>query len=165
MKKFCLIIIVIYLSVSCENSFAQQRSFGLGVSLGEPTGLNAKLWTSRTSAFVFGMGWSIGGDRVGSYEGDFTGDSRIHFHIDYLLHVYNLIGSTGQYPVFYGIGMHYNTGGGYINSIAVRFVGGIAYMPLDSPFDFFIEFVPALQLISTSDLAIDSAVGVRYYFK
>jgi len=164
-NKFYFILVALSINIPYERMFAQQHSFGLGVSLGEPTGLNAKLWTSKTRAFDFGMGWSIGGDRIGAYEGKFTGDSRIHFHVDYLLHVYDLIGSTEQYPVFYGIGMHYNTGGGYINSIAVRFVIGIAHMPTDSPFDLFVEFVPAFQLISTTELAIDSSIGVRYYFR
>lgn len=165
MKKFCLILFVLCINASFEYIIAQRGSFGLGVSLGEPTGINAKLWTSKTRAFDFGFGWSVGGDRVGTYEGDFNGGSRIHIHLDYLIHVFDLIGSNDKYPFYYGIGMHYNTGSGYINSIAVRFVCGVAYMPTDSPFDFFAEFVPALQLISKSEFAIDSSIGMRYYFR
>jgi hypothetical protein len=147
-----------------ENSIAQQRSFGLGVIVGEPTGVSAKLWTSPTRAFVFGAGWSIGGDRIGAYNGNYDGGGRIHFHADYLLHMMNVFSSDGQYPMFYGVGLRLNTGGGYYNSFAVRFIAGIAWQPLDSSIDIFLEFVPSLQLTSDSKFGLDSAVGARYYF-
>lgn len=145
-------------------TYAQQRKFGLGVIIGEPTGVSAKLWASPSSAFDFGLGWSIGGDRIGNYDGYYDGSSRIHFHFDYLLHVFNAIGSTEQYPIYYGIGARFNSGGGYYNSLAVRFVVGLAWLPRETPIDMFIEFVPSLQLTSKPGFAIDSALGVRYYF-
>jgi len=52
----------------------------------------------------------------------------------------------------------------YYNSLAVRFVLGLAWMPHDTPIDMFIEFVPSLQLTSEPAFAMDSAVGLRYYF-
>jgi hypothetical protein len=157
-------MIALCMSIFLKESFAQQRPFGLGVIIGEPTGISAKLWTSQTQAFDFGLGWSIGGDRINNNDIHFDFSSRIHIHFDYLLHAFNAVGSTGQYPVYYGIGARFNSGGGYENSLAVRFVIGLAWMPQDTPIDMFIEFVPSLQLTSKTGFAIDSALGARYYF-
>jgi hypothetical protein len=148
LKRFQLILIAFFMVVSFESFFAQQRTFGLGIIIGEPTGLSSKLWTSPTTALDFGLGWSIGGDRLGMNNIQNNGGSRIHFHLDYLLHLFNAVGSTEQYPIYYGIGARFNSGGGYYNSLAVRFVLGLAWMPRETPFDLFIEFVPSLQLTS-----------------
>lgn len=164
MNKLYVAVLAIFLFLLSIDNYAQQRSFGLGIMLGEPSGVSAKLFTSKTTAFNFGIGLSIGGDRIGAYDGKYDGGSRIHFHADYLLHVYNAIGSTEQFPIYYGIGARINSGGGYSSSIAVRFVGGIAWMPRDIPIDLFIELVPSLQLTSQPGFAIDSAIGARYYF-
>src|ERR1041384_2381931 len=65
MKHIYLVIIVLCLFFAVQGSRAQERAFGLGVIVGEPTGLSAKLWTSSTNAFDFGLGRSIGGGRMG----------------------------------------------------------------------------------------------------
>ena len=157
-------MILICISLLFKESMAQVRSFGLGVIVGEPTGISAKLWNSQSTAFDFGVGWSLGGDRIGGYDGNYDGGSRIHFHVDYLLHLFNAIGSTEEFPIYYGIGGRFNTGAGYYNSLAVRFVAGLAWMPSEIPIDMFIEFVPSLQLTSKPGFALDSSLGVRYYF-
>jgi hypothetical protein len=152
-----------YVCISLNINYAQDGKLALGVILGEPTGLSAKLWTSNISAFDFGFGRSIGGDRINNNDIHFDGSSRYHFHFDYLLHDFSAVGSTGQYPIYYGVGARFNSGGGYDNSLAVRFVVGLAWMPHDTPIDMFIEFVPSLQLTSKPGFAIDSALGLRYY--
>jgi hypothetical protein len=157
-------MILLCICISLNKTFAQEGQFGLGVILGEPTGISAKLWTSQTTAFDFGLGRSIGGDRINNNDIHFDGSNRYHIHFDYLLHDFNAVGLTGQYPIYYGIGARFNEGGGYDNSFAVRFVIGLAWMPHDSPIDMFIEFVPSLQLTSKPGFAIDSALGLRYYF-
>jgi hypothetical protein len=147
-----------------DQSYSQQSPFGLGVSIGEPAGINAKLWTSPTTAFDFGLGWSIGGDRIGLKNVNYNGESRIHLHFDYLVHVFDAVGTTEQYPIYYGFGARFNTGGGYYNSFAMRFVVGLAWMPRSMPIDMFVEFVPSLQLTAEPGFAIDAAIGARYYF-
>lgn len=164
MKHLNLLMIMIMVFVLAGKSSPQRGPIGLGIILGEPTGLSAKIWTSPSTAIDFGLGWSLGGDRINMSEGVYNGESRIHFHFDYLLHVFNVFGKTGELPFYYGIGGRYNTGGGYISSLAVRCVLGIAWMPKETPIDLFFEFVPSLQLTSKSELAIDSGIGIRYYF-
>jgi len=61
MKHSCCGAIALLLFFTVQGSVAQERGFGLGVIIGEPTGISAKLWTSPVNAFDFGLGWSIGG--------------------------------------------------------------------------------------------------------
>lgn len=95
---------IVFLTIIINESPAQQRSFGLGVIIGEPTGLSAKLWTSQTTAFYFGIGLSLCGDRISCYDGYNDGSIRVHLHFDYLLHQYNAIGSTEEFPICYEVG-------------------------------------------------------------
>jgi hypothetical protein len=142
---------------------AQDHGFGLGVILGEPSGLSAKYWTSRDNAFDFGLGFSVGGDRI-TYHGNYYGSSRIHFHADYLWHSFNAIRSTERFPLYYGIGARFNSGGGYDGSFGVRGVFGIAWFPHSTPIDIFAELVPVFQLTPTAGLGFDAGVGIRYFF-
>ena len=164
MKYSCYVLMALCLFLAVQGSVAQNRSFGLGVIIGEPTGISAKLWTSPDNAFDFGLGWSVGGDRVGRYNGYYDGGSRVHFHMDYLWHSFDAIRSSERFPLYYGIGGHINSGAGYDASVAVRGVLGIAWMPHNAPIDVFLELVPSLQLTSTTGFGIDAGFGARYFF-
>ena len=49
-------------SFNCPESCNTTKSLvWLGIQLGEPTGLNAKLWTGRSNAFDFTLAWSFEG--------------------------------------------------------------------------------------------------------
>lgn len=164
MKHPYYLVITLFLFLGVQRSVAQDHGFGLGVILGEPTGISAKLWTSQVNAFDFGLGWSIGGDRIGKYKGNYNGGSRVHFHMDYLWHSFDAIHSTERFPLYYGIGGRINTGAGYDESVAVRGVFGIAWLPHNTPMDVFLELVPSLQLTSSTGFGIDAGIGARFYF-
>jgi hypothetical protein len=164
MKHACYAIIVLSLFFAVQGSIAQERKFGLGVIIGEPTGISAKLWTSQVNAFDFGLGWSMGGDRIGSYNGTYNNGTRAHFHMDYLWHLFDTVHSTEHFPLYYGVGGRINSGAGYDASIAIRGVFGIAWLPHHTPIDIFLELAPSLQLTSSAGFGIDAGFGIRYYF-
>lgn len=165
MKVFLLFaLVLIMMMVLTKPVTAQDKGFGLGVILGEPTGLSAKLWTSRDNAFDFGLGVSVGGDRIAhNYYYNRTG--RIHFHMDYLWHSFNAISSTERFPLYYGLGARFNSGGGYDGSIGIRGVFGIAWFPHNTPIDVFLELVPVFQLTPLTGLGVDAGIGIRYFFQ
>jgi hypothetical protein len=163
MKRSCYAFIALSFFLTAQVSVAQERGFGLGVIIGEPTGLSAKLWTSPENAFDFGLGWSVGGDEFGMYNG-YNGGSRVHFHMDYLWHSFEAIHSTQRFPLYYGVGGRINTGAGNNSSLAIRGVVGIAWLPHDTPVDIFLEIVPSFQLTSSTGLWIDAGFGIRYFF-
>ena len=164
MKYFFHTGFVILIIFTLQNVQAQNKKFGLGIIIGEPTGVSSKLWTSSTNAFDFGIGWSIGGDRVGKYDGYYDGGSRVHFHMDYLWHSFNAISSIERFPLYYGIGGRLNSGAGYNSSFAIRGVIGIAWLPRDTPLDIFLEVVPSLQLVTSTGFGIDAGIGTRFFF-
>mgnify|MGYP001597969673 CR=1 FL=1 len=169
MKHPGLAVTAACLLLAIQGSFAQHREFGrghdfgLGVIVGEPTGISAKLWTSSTTAFDAGLGWSIGGDRFGKYDGFYHGGSRVHVHVDYLWHSFDAIHSTENLPLYYGVGGRINSGAPYTISAAVRGVLGIAWLPRETPLDVFFEIAPSLQLTPSTGFGVDVGLGARYF--
>lgn len=165
MKKFLVFAAVLVLVIIIAKPItAQDHGFGIGFILGEPTGLSAKLWTSKVNAFDFGLGLSLGGDRI-KYKGNYDNDGRVHFHMDYLWHSFNAISSTEKFPLYYGLGGRFNTGGGYDGSLGIRGVFGIAWFPRSTPIDIFLELVPVFQVTPLTGLGIDAGLGIRYFFE
>lgn len=158
MKQCYLLLIVFGLLLSAQQATAQSKNFGLGVMLGEPTGISAKLWTSNDNALAFGLGWSTYHPRY-----DYNG-SRIHFHMDYLWHSFDAIRSEEQFAFHYGIGGRFKDYGGSSGSLAIRGVGGINWLPQDTPIDVFFELAPSLEFTPSTGFAIDGALGARFYF-
>jgi len=67
----------------------QSGDFGLGVILGEPTGLSAKVFQGNNRAFALGAAWSFGNE------------ASLHLHADYLIHRFDLISvDSGRLPVY-----------------------------------------------------------------
>jgi len=164
MKKYILVGMVLgLLMILAKPVTAQDHGFGMGLILGEPTGLSAKLWVSRDNALDFGLGLGLGGDRI-KYQGNYDRSGRIHFHMDYLWHAFNVISSTERFPLYYGIGGRFNSGGGYDGSLGVRGVFGIAWFPHSTPIDVFFELVPVFQVTPLTGLGFDAGLGIRYFF-
>ena len=162
MRKIAISLILFLIIIGINDIHAQSRKFGLGVIVGEPTGLSAKLWLSHSNALAFGLGWSVEGYRINGFDSDYDNVTRTHIHVDYLWHSYSAINS--QFPLYYGIGGRINTGPQYSGTFAVRGVLGIEWLPRATPIDVFIEVVPSLQLINSTGFGIDAGIGARYFF-
>lgn len=60
MKKYFMFIMVLgFMIILIKPVAAQDHGFGMGIILGEPTGLSAKAWTSNDNAFDFALAWSF----------------------------------------------------------------------------------------------------------
>ncbi|MEX0686207.1 MAG: hypothetical protein WD267_05115 [Balneolales bacterium] len=158
MKKLYLVLIAVCMLLTVRQSEAQDRKFGLGVMLGEPTGLSAKLWTSSSNALAFGLGWSTYHPRY-----DDNG-LRIHAHMDYLWHSFDSIKSEEQFVLHYGVGVRFKDRGSDNGSLALRGVGGINWLPRNMPIDVFLELAPSLELTPSTGFGLDAALGARFYF-
>jgi len=151
MKK--LLVAIIFLLIFVNISKAQDKGFGLGIMIGEPTGLSAKYWTSSTNAFDFGLAYSF----VQKY-------SAVSIHADYLYHDFNVIKSDYRLPVYYGFGARIRFVNNSDNALGARGVVGIAWLNNKLPLDVFFEIVPVFNLIPSTSLNLDIALGARYYF-
>ena len=127
--------------------------FGLGVMLGEPTGLTAKIWSGPNKAFDFGLAWSTGKN------------DGMTLQADYVRHRFDLIDvEQGSLPFYYGIGVRFRDRDNADSNVGVRFPLGLDYLFADEPFDIFLEVAPILDLTPDSDIDINGTLGVRYYF-
>ena len=155
MKKiiFPILIILTFSSIS----FGQSNNLGLGIIVGEPTGLSLKVRTSENTAIDAALGWS------------FRDQGSIHIHGDFLLHDYTLIHvDEGRLPVYYGIGgrikLKNKDKGNDDDRIGIRVPVGIAYEFSSRKVDIFLEIVPILDLAPKSQLSLNAALGARYWF-
>ncbi|MGB9836316.1 MAG: BAPKO_0422 family outer member beta-barrel protein [Candidatus Saccharicenans sp.] len=149
-KKIIVFFLVFLLSLSVS-SRAQEKKFGLGIILGEPTGVIFKYWTSRTTAFDIAGSWS------------FVGENSFHLHADYLYHNFDLFKvDRGKLPVYYGIGARLSLQDR--TRFGVRLPLGLSYMFDKAPFDIFLEIGPVLDLVPATEFNILGFIGFRYYF-
>ncbi len=151
MKKLTSLTLVLLFTLL--NIYSQESNIGVGIMLGEPTGINAKYWVSEQNAFVGGMGWHF-----------FGPDDGFSIHADYLYHIDNSFESNIRFPLYYGFGVRMRNEGEKFG-LGFRGVGGILFYPDKLPVDIFAEFVPVFKLLPETKLEIDLAVGIRYYFK
>jgi hypothetical protein len=138
----------------CGGLTAQQKTFGLGIIAGEPTGPCFKLWTSGRTAIDGALAWS------------FSHHTSLHLHADYLMHSFGAIKvEKGKLPIYYGIGgrIKFVEGKGD-DQIGVRVPVGLAYIFADAPLDLFIEVVPVLDLTPDTEMDFNAALGVRFFF-
>ncbi|MFI5237558.1 MAG: hypothetical protein ACHQLA_06465 [Ignavibacteriales bacterium] len=145
------ILVLVSLLLIPNPAISQNREFGLGIQLGEPTGLNGKLWTGSENAFDFGVAWS------------FEGRDEMVVQTDYVWHAFDVFPvSKGELPLYFGIG-----GRAVLRDDAlfgVRFPVGMAYMFESTPLDIFIEVAPILNLAPSTDFDVGGGLGIRFWF-
>lgn len=146
-----VIFLVLTAVLVCGSVQAQDRGFGLGVILGEPTGISGKLWTGHGTAIDGAVAWS------------FEKESSMHVHGDFLLHKLRLSEvDKGELLPYYGIGGRLKFEDD--SKIGVRVPLGMKYLFENSPLDFFLEIVPILDLAPSTDFSLNGAIGIRYFF-
>ena len=149
MNKIILIAAIFILLTNF--ALSQGRGFGIGIVLGEPTGVSAKLWTSSSNAFDFAAAWS------------FNDDGHLLLQADYVWHSFDLISvSSGRLPLYYGIGGRVIFADDPL--IGVRIPVGLNYQFATAPIDIFVEIVPILDLIPSTDFDLGGGLGARFWF-
>ena len=133
-------------------SYSQDHGFGIGIMIGEPTGLSAKYWLNEDNAVDFGLAYSF-----------VRSNSALSLHADYLYHTFDLINSNYSMPVYFGYGVRLRLVHNADNALGARGVIGVCWMSNKSPFDVFLEVAPVFNLFPSTSLNLDAALGARYY--
>jgi hypothetical protein len=139
---------------------ADKGTIGLGIILGEPTGISAKLYLSDDRAIQAAAGSAFLG-------------GGLELDADYLFHPY-LVESRPSFvlPLYVGPGVRlidYSDGRStsYF-AIGVRVVGGLLFDFKAVPLDAFVEAGPVLEYqfkdAGGAALKLHAGAGVRYYF-
>jgi hypothetical protein len=146
-------ILLIFLTclLACASAQAQDEGFGLGVILGEPTGISGKLWVEDNKAFDGAIAWS------------FEDETAVHLHTDLLFHSGNVVRvEMSKLLGYYGIGgrikFEDNT------KVGIRVPLGFNYIATKTPVDVFLEIVPLLDLAPGTKFNVNAAIGIRYFF-
>jgi hypothetical protein len=152
-KSLALLLTLAVLLGAAAPGMANDSGFGLGVIIGEPTGLSLKAWTAATTAVQGGVAWSL------------SGDNDLHLQADFLRHDFGLITvSKGRLPLYYGIGGRLKFRENRDDKIGIRVPVGLDYLFTDARFDIFVEIVPILDLAPDTDFDLSAALGGRFYF-
>jgi hypothetical protein len=131
--------------------------FGLGVIIGDPTGISGKDYLNKERAVDGALGWSSGG---------------FHLHGDYLIHKPNVF-QIDRYPV----NLYYGLGARFISwkdnrphheddksSFGPRAPVGLNLNFNDPAIEVFVELALVLEVIPSTDADVDFGIGGRFYF-
>ncbi len=135
-------------------------TLGIGIILGEPTGITAKLYLKDDQAVQAAVGSAFLG-------------GGLQVHADYLFHPYILqTRPSFVLPFYVGPGVRlidYSLGGGdnYF-AFGLRAVAGLVFDFKDVPLDAFVEvagvFEYGFQSGEGFGIALNAGAGARYYF-
>jgi len=146
---FALVLLTVVMAAA---SPALAGDFGLGIILGEPTGVSFKQWLTDRNAIDAAAAWSFGNV------------SAFHAHMDYLYH-----GPLGDHSLSEGMLYYVGIGGRFKategdSRIGVRIPLGLDYLFYDTPIDLFFEVAPILDLAPETEFRMNGSLGLRYFF-
>lgn len=137
------------------------RGFGIGVVLGEPTGLTFAVRPNSWNAVQGHLSYSLISDRARA-------------NVDYLQSVAVIQPSSArmEFPVYIGIGGTVGVtddGPGPFGDNATAWVGGrvpfgITMLPDDVPVEVFAEIAPTVYVLPETTPGLEGGLGVRAYF-
>lgn len=127
-----------------------RNEFGMGLLLGEPSGINAQFfWTSK-SALDFTGAWSW----------------RDWFFVsaDYQIYDY-ILDSPREWKWYYGLGAYLTIPENEDGTIGARIPLGVKYHFPHSPIDFWAEVAPALQIAPDTEPELQGGLGVTFWIR
>ncbi len=163
MKSVGVAVLILTVLATTSAVYAQE-GFGLGIIVGEPTGISIKSWLGGKHAIDAAGAWS------------FSENQSFQFHSDYLVHLVGVLPpavNQSQLSLFTGIGGRIkfkegNEGKGRNDDehlLGVRIPLGISYLFAGAPVDLFVEVVPILDVFPDTEFDINGAIGARFYFR
>ncbi len=151
------IMIALCMLLVTTSSFAREE-FQLGVILGAPTGISAKLSLGNNRAIDAALAYSL------------SHDLGLEFHGDYLIeHAYSfLINAPEPLELYFGIGARFATisKGKHENDLALgpRVPVGVTYTINNPNLVFFGELALILNIVPETNVDLDAGIGARFRF-
>ena len=160
MKKVVFVILLLLAPLlvaaraEAQPAFDRHGPFGLGIILGEPSGISGCIWASDGNKFNFLAHWSVRHEWFGGA-------------VDYQYAFWDLLPSGAHGALKFPVSI----GGGGVFALGddVFWVG--ARVPVDIamawtrvPLEVFLQLAPVLWLVEDTDLDGMGGIGVRYYF-
>jgi len=145
--RFVLLLTFLLVSIP-----ALANKKGIGISLGNPTGLNGKYWLDGRRAVDASLGYSLGP------HSDFS------LHSDYLLHKANAFYFNEVHPLdlYYGLGGRMEFSDDI--EIGIRVPVGVVHHFKEESAEIFFETAPVIEILTKTGLELHLLFGARYYF-
>ncbi|MEI6846414.1 MAG: hypothetical protein WCK32_00005 [Chlorobiaceae bacterium] len=124
---------------------------GLGIIVGEPTGLSMKYWLDDTTAIDAALAFSL------------SDNNQLQFHADYLIHSGMSTKNSRSLLSYYGVGARIRHDDNDTR-VGIRVPFGVTYNFSDVPVDLFAEIAPVLDVTPDVTFDLNAAVGIRYFF-
>ncbi len=132
-------------------SLADEKSeIGVGIVLGEPTGLNAQFFWNRNSAIDLTAAWSLGDWFT------VTGDFQIYNY---------LLDAPREWRWYYGLGSYMTFPDDEDLTLGVRIPVGIKYHFPYSAIDVWAEAAPGIELLEDTEAIIHGGIGLTFWLK
>jgi hypothetical protein len=139
------------------DSLRAENTFGLGLILGDPSGITGKVFLGENSAIDIGLGNPEG--------------KGYYVYSDYLLHLHEL-GFENRLAFYFGGGaaFHHHEWENRQhrdeeeNRIELRIPAGLEFVMPKIPIGVFAELVPALRISPDVEFEFRGGIGARYYF-
>lgn len=162
---YLLLAACLFSAGSASAETVKKGNLGLGLIVGEPTGVSAKLYLSDTTAVAGAAGFGFVG-------------GGLQVHADYLWHPW-IVTKEKKFvmPAFIGLGARvfsHNQGRGADADdlhLGIRAVAGILFDFTEVPLDAFVEVAGIVEYRSGAGahggipkFGINAGAGVRYYF-
>ena len=145
-----VLILALLLIITFSGIGNLYASTGVGIILGEPTGLSLRF----NNFPIFGIAWSF--------------NNYFHVHCDYWFKNSTLagpflwyIGAGGKVLFYSGNDKKGDSKNGIGLGIRVPF--GLQIYPIKR-LEIFAELVPGMILIPSTDVDLDAGIGIRFYF-
>jgi len=130
---------------------------GLGIIIGEPTGVSGNLYLSGHTSVDAAVAWS------------FANNGGFHLHADYLFHEQDAVAVDGKshtIPWYIGAGLRWRSNdNGAKDQFGIRVPVGLEFRVTRSKqMQLFVELVPLLDVAPSTHFRINAAIGARWYF-
>jgi hypothetical protein len=150
---------VVLLAAGVRAAQAANGPFGLGVIIGEPTGLSANYYLDKERKYSVdaAVAWTL------------SGDNEFNVSSDYLYHYYGMLEkplhiTSGKLPLYFGVGARLKLMENADDKFGMRIPVGVAYQFAEAPLEAFAEVVPIVDLAPDTKLAWNGGVGIRFHF-
>ena len=146
LKRLAVVLIFAAIIAPATLSSQPRTGLGVGVMLGEPTGLSAIMWLGGGNAIDVVAAWA------------FLGGGSLYLHADYQFH------AAIDRPLTYYAGL-----GGFVQfaedpEFGARLPLGITYLFQQAPLDIFVEIAPGMALMPATRFRLNGGIGFRFYF-
>jgi hypothetical protein len=142
-------------------------NFGIGVMFGYPTGLTAKYWTSRDTAFDVGLSYAFGdyfailGDYLWHFPGAFGGTRASSSLVPY-------VGAGAVFFFDTSDDFRFRYDRRFVRrgselAFGVRVPLGLEFLPRTAPLGVFAELVPGVGLLPGVFGFFQGEIGIRIY--